>query len=95
MAQVVEHILGKDEVSSSNLLSSSIKKRPFSIENLPFLFFCKLLLKMPRRQNRQAQTGNGKVEIGWMRRQKQKWMKNWKHSVVKYMNVVRKYEKSG
>lgn len=26
MAQVVEHILGKDEVSSSNLLSSSTRK---------------------------------------------------------------------
>ncbi len=46
MAQVVEHILGKDEVSSSNLLSSSKKKRPFSIENLPFLFFCKRFLEI-------------------------------------------------
>ena len=29
MAQVVEHILGKDEVSSSNLLSSSRKETTF------------------------------------------------------------------
>ena len=26
MAQVVEHVLGKDEVTSSNLVSSSIKR---------------------------------------------------------------------
>ncbi len=29
MAQVVEHILGKDEVTSSNLVSSSLKRSPF------------------------------------------------------------------
>lgn len=36
MAQVVEHVLGKDEVTSSNLVSSS-KSSSFSNEEL-FLF---------------------------------------------------------
>ncbi len=30
MAQQVEHILGKDEVTGSNPVSSSIKNQPFS-----------------------------------------------------------------
>ncbi len=38
MAQVVEHILGKDEVTSSNLVSSSKKKSHTSC-GFFFLFF--------------------------------------------------------
>ena len=36
MAQVVEHVLGKDEVTSSNLVSSS--KKDFAEMQSPFLF---------------------------------------------------------
>ena len=36
MAQVVEHILGKDEVTSSNLVSSSKKQR--DCFDSPFVF---------------------------------------------------------
>ena len=36
MAQVVEHILGKDEVTSSNLVSSSRKRK--TRESVSFLF---------------------------------------------------------
>ena len=45
MAQVVEHILGKDEVSSSNLLSSSTRKplKPL-IFQVSAVFFVSVLL---------------------------------------------------
>lgn len=36
MAQLVEHVLGKDEVTSSNLVSSS--KKDFAEMQSPFLF---------------------------------------------------------
>ena len=36
MAQVVEHVLGKDEVVSSNLIISSMKKAP---NRVPFLLY--------------------------------------------------------
>ena len=37
MAQQVEHVLGKDEVTSSNLVSSSIK-RGYTIKGAPSFF---------------------------------------------------------
>ncbi len=41
MAQVVEHILGKDEVTSSNLVSSSKNPVHFSERDFIYcLFFC-------------------------------------------------------
>lgn len=45
MAQVVEHVLGKDEVTSSNLVSSS--KNLGCAYNRDFYFFtCKFILPM-------------------------------------------------
>ena len=41
MAQQVEHVLGKDEVTGSNPVSSSIKK---GNDTSRFLFLCNLLL---------------------------------------------------
>ena len=39
MAQLVEHILGKDEVISSNLITSSSTRRPFGLRVFVFLAF--------------------------------------------------------
>ncbi len=36
MAQQVEHVLGKDEVTGSNPVSSSIQSRHFPFENVGF-----------------------------------------------------------
>ena len=38
IAQMVEHVIGNDEVSSSNLLSSSKKKRQFTQVSWRFFF---------------------------------------------------------
>ena len=45
MAQVVEHVLGKDEVTSSNLVNSS--KIPLSFRMAGFFFCCTKMPALP------------------------------------------------